>query len=425
MVCDDGFKLIYYPKIEKTLLFDLEKDPLEMTDLAGEMRYEESARIRDDISAVKRLQQRQRMTNLDRPDLDAVGLVCRSNLAAATILSHREGKVVGSWRIQVGDAKNASPEGILSTILSEHYQGRDQIPPEIACSSLPTDRELLEKWLSDLIDHRVRITKPTRGPRSALVKAATENAALNLEETELLEQGRQRRLDSALYLLQEGLGLSKPPRRIEGYDISNIQGTKAVGSQIVFKEGQAYKSAYRRYRIKEVTGPDDFAMIAEMLTRRLKRLLTKDGEVRPDLILIDGGKGQVNRAAEVMAGLGVVDIALIGLAKREEEVFFPNCSEPVIFPKSSPALHLLQRVRDEAHRFAISYHRHLRSKPLRSTPLEDVSGLGLEKRRALIRKFGSVSRLVAASREQLIETPGIGPALADKIIRALGQGRAK
>ncbi len=394
----------------------------QMTELADELRFEESARIRDDINAVERLQQRQRMTDLNRPDLDAIGLSCRGDLAVATVLSQLEGKVEGSWRIQIGGAANATESEILRTIISEHYQGRDRIPSEIACNILPADPELLENWLGDKIGRKVKITRPARGRRTSLVRAAVENAALNLEETEALELGRRKRLDSALFLLQEGLDLPQPPRRIEGYDISNIQGTKAVGSQVVFTDCQPYKSAYRRYRIKTVTGSDDFAMIAEMLDRRLKRLAANSDEARPDLILIDGGKGQVNRAAQILINHGFDAIPLIGLAKREEEVFFAGCSKPHLFPKSSPGLHLLQRVRDEAHRFAVTYHRQLRSEPLRKTPLEQVNGLGQAKRRALIRHFGNVSRVVAASREQLLEAPGIGPALTEKILEALGRG---
>lgn len=401
-----------YPEILKKL-------EQKMQALAAELRFEESARIRDDMELIRKLQMRQTMTDMDRPDLDAVALAVRGELATVIILSHRDGKVVGSWRTRIGSAKAAAPAEIMNTVLPEHYQGRTAIPKVIACNVLPGDKDLLTDWLSDLSGHRIIFEKPVRGAKAQLVKAAEENARLLLEEIELIEEGRCKRLDSSLYLLQEGLNLPGPPRHIEGYDISNIQGTNTVGSQVVFKDGVPHKSGYRRYRIKTVTGSDDFASLAEMLSRRMKHLLESPDQPRPDLILIDGGKGQVNRVASVIARSGVTGIPLIGLAKRKEEVFFPGGSEPIIFKRSSPGLQLLQRVRDEAHRFAITYHRKLRSEPFMKTPLEKIPGLGKEKRKALLSRFGTINEIIAADQTKLQEADGIGPSLAAKIYQAI------
>lgn len=392
-----------------------------MRALAKELRFEESARLRDDIERLGQLSERQRMADPERPDLDAVALVTRGDRAVATILSHREGKVVGTWRITVGGAGKGEAPGILATVLPEHYQGRRQVPPLILCNLLPRDQALLEQWLSGRAGRRVRLHLPQRGKRAQLLRAAEENAQLTLEELELIEQGKRKRLEASVYLLQEALKLPRAPYRIEGYDISNIQGRQAVGSLVVFRNGRPLKSAYRRYRIREAQGPDDVAMMAEVLTRRVKRLREK-GEVLPDLILVDGGKGQVSRVSEVLRREGYGNIPLAGLAKRQEEIFLPKTPEPIHLAAASPGLQLLQRVRDEAHRFAVSYHRRLRSRHMTRDPLEQVRGLGPRKRAALLARFGNLGALADAGEDQLAETPGIGPRLAGEIRRALGKG---
>jgi len=392
----------------------------QMRALARELKFEESARLRDDIERLAQLHERQRITDLERPDLDVVALVARGNRAMAAVLSHREGQVVGTWRIRVGSAENAEAPEIMETVLSDHYQGREQIPALILCRPLPADRPLLEKWLSDRAEHKVRLIEPKRGRRAEIVRAVQENAHLSLEEEELIERGRRKRLAESAYALQQALGLPRAPARIEGYDISNLQGSLAVGSQVVFRDGQPLKSAYRRYRIRDVVGPDDVDMLAEVVSRRMRHLEERQ-EAIPDLILIDGGKGQVNRAARVLRDAGRGEIPIIGLAKREEEIFLPGRSEPIRLAGSSPGLQLLQRVRDEAHRFAIEYHRRLRSRRMKTGPLEEVAGLGPKRRAALLEHFGSLAALSAASIEQLAEVPGIGPQMAEAIRRGLGR----
>jgi excinuclease ABC subunit C len=260
-----------------------------------------------------------------------------------------------------------------------------------------------------------------RGEKARLARAARENAELALEEAELMAAGRERRLKSSAYALQEALGLAQPPVRIEGYDISTLQGRQAVGAQVVFRDGSPYKGGYRRYRIRTVAGQDDFAMLGEVLARRARHF-DDPGDGAPDLILIDGGRGQVNRAAEVLRDAGRAGIPLIGLAKREEEIFRPGEEVPLRLPRSSPGLQLLQRVRDEAHRFAVGYHREVRSRALVRDPLAGVTGLGARRRQALLDRFGSLGALARASLEEMTEVPGIGPGLAGRVQDALRQG---
>ena len=389
----------------------------EMRHLAAELRFEESAQLRDDIERLKWLYEPQLRTNVSRPDLDVVALAARGNRAEAAVFSHREGKVVGTWRISVGRAAEAEASEIIKAVISDHYLAREQIPPLILCRPIPEDRELLEDWLGRRARRRVRLADPQRGQKAALMRAALENAELTLEEHELIDAGKRKRLEASAYILQDALGLPGPPARIEGYDISNIQGELAVGSLVVFRDGAPLKSAYRHYRIKDVAGPDDFAMMAEILARRVKRL--EEGETAPDLMLVDGGKGQVNRVWQVLQSLGWDLIPVAGLAKREEEIFKPGEAEPISLPRSSPGLQLLQRVRDEAHRFAVEYHRLLRRRRLLTGPLENVPGLGAVRRQALLAHFGSVRAIAAASPDQLAEVPGIGEKRAAEIARAL------
>jgi len=395
--------------------------------LAAELRFEESAQLRDDIAWLEQLRDPQRMTDIQRPDLDVAALAARGNRALAAVFSHREGKVVGTWRIEVGRAAEAGAGEIMASVLAGHYQARVQVPPLVLCDPLPADREVLEGWLTSRAGRRVRITRAVRGEKAALARAARENAELALEEIELIAAGREKRLKSSAYALQEALGLAQAPVRIEGYDISTLQGRQAVGAQVVFRDGAPYKSGYRRYRIRTVAGQDDFAMLGEVLARRAGHFTDPDAET-PDLILIDGGLGQVNRAAAVLRDAGRGNIPLIGLAKREEEIYRPGEEEPLRLPRSSPALQLLQRVRDEAHRFAVDYHRAVRSRAQVRDPLAEVSGLGPRKRQVLLDRFGSAGALARASAEEIAQVPGIGPNLAGRVqdaLRAGLRGRSK
>jgi excinuclease ABC subunit C len=393
----------------------------EMHRLAGELRYEDSARLRDDIARLTQLMESQRVVDPQQPDLDAIALVTRGERAAVAVFSHRAGGVVGTWRFTVKHARLAEPGEIMEAILTRHYQERARVPALLLVGDLPRNRELIARWLAQRAGHRVTITVPKRGARAQLLRAPRENARLWLEELELIASGRERRSSESVRALQDALGLPHAPRRIEGYDISNLQGTDAVGSQVTFVDGEPLKRGYRHYRIRTVEGADDFAMLAEVLERRLAHVRETPAEA-PDLILVDGGRGQVARAAEVLAAAGYGELPLLGLAKREEEIFLRGASEGLVLPRSSPALQLLQRVRDEAHRFAVGYHRRRRRAFLDETPLQRIPGLGRARIRALLDHFGSLPALSEAPAEEVARVPGIGPALAERIVASLKRG---
>ncbi|MFH1145288.1 MAG: excinuclease ABC subunit UvrC [Candidatus Eisenbacteria bacterium] len=390
---------------------------LRMQQLSRALRFEESAKLRDDISGLEQLMESQRMADVERPDLDVIGLAFRGATAVATIFSHRQGAVIASRRVTIARAEVAEPTEIMEAVLSDHYRRHRQIPPLLLLSALPANPDLMEHWLNSRAGRRVRLRRPQRGNHLQLLRAAQENAHLFLEERELIERGRRERMASAVYAVQEALRLAAAPARIEGYDISDLQGGNAVGSRVVFTNGEPRKGAYRRYRIRTVEGADDFAMLGEVLSRRMRRLA--QGEDEPDLVLVDGGLGQVNRAAAILAAEGYGHIPIAGLAKREEEIYLPGRAVPLRLPRSSPGLQLLQRVRDEAHRFAIDYHRAVRAKRLVRSPLAAVRGLGQGRSAALLAHFSGLPGLARATEEEIRAVPGIGRALAGRIVAAL------
>ena len=387
-----------------------------METAARELRFEESARLRDDIAGLEQLMESQRMADAERPDLDVIGLTVRGGQAVATVFSHREGAVIASRRVTLTHADFAGQAEIMEAVLADHYQQRPA-PPLVLVSALPPNPELVEGWLRKSAERRVRLRRPQRGPHLQLLKAAEENAHLFLEERELIERGRRERMAGAVYAVQQALGLAAPPARIEGYDISNLLGGDAVGSQVLFMNGEPRKSGYRHYRIKTIQGADDFAMLGEVLGRRLRRLAS--GEDEPDLLLIDGGLGQVARVRQVLGEEGYAHLPVVGLAKREEEIHLPGRALPLRLPRSSPALQLLQRVRDEAHRFAVGYHRKLRGRRITRSPLDGVPGLGKARARAVLDAFGGLAELSRASEDEIRAVRGIGPGLARRIVSAL------
>jgi len=275
---------------------------------------------------------------------------------------------------------------------------------------------VLSQWLSQQRGRKVELQVPQRGAKKKLVETVAENAARGLELAQIKEM-KAEVISSGLQELKDRLDLPKMPRRIECYDVSNIQGTMAVASMVVLEKGWPKPPHYRRFRIKTVAGADDYAMIQETLRRRFKRGVTGEGTwgITPDLVLIDGGKGQLNAALEVRQELELDSIPMASLAKEDEEIFTPGDPRPVHIPKDSPALHILQRARDEAHRFAISYHQKLRRKGFVTSALDNIAGIGPRRRRALLRKFGSIEAIKRASPEEISQTEGITLALARKV----------
>ena len=304
---------------------------------------------------------------------------------------------------------------ILARFIEQFYTSASHVPRRILVPESINRVATINQWLESRRDGPVEITIPQRGPKRRLLKMVSENAEQGLEQLKLKWISDSTRMESAMSELQEQLNLPTLPKRIECYDISHIQGTNTVASMSVFQEGKPLSSDYRRFKIKSHDRNDDFASMKEVLTRRFKRLKNarEGGEenasfaASPDLVLIDGGKGQLSYAVEAMLYLGLQDIQLASIAKREEEIFLPDAAEPVIMPRNSQGLFLLQRARDEAHRFAITFHRNLRGKSSVKSALDNVPGIGPKRRKMLIRTFGSVKGIREASEDQIAASPGM------------------
>jgi excinuclease ABC subunit C len=305
-------------------------------------------------------------------------------------------------------------EATLGSFLQQYYDTAYYIPEEVLVNIELEDKELLETWLKDKEGKKITITVPKQGEKKELVDMAVRNAEYNFREHQVRAKLHNSGVGNGVKELANYLGLEVLPYRIAGFDISNIQGTNIVASLVVFENGEPKKSDYRRFKINTTEGQDDFGAMKEVIERRYTRLKDEDKQF-PDLILIDGGKGQLNAAQRELEKLGVVDQPIISLAKQEEEIFILEESEPIVLPKDSDALYLVQRVRDEAHRFAVNYHRKLRSRRLTHSMLDDIPGIGDKKRKALLEHFGSLNKVKQASLEELTTVEGIGPALAEEI----------
>jgi len=369
-------KEAYGKMIKQVCLFLAGKDNDLIKQLRCEMQkkadlchFEEAAQIRDQIAKVKRALERQRITASNRDDQDVVSLFREKVSATIVLLFVRGGMVLGKKDFFFKDTAEFSDEAIVTTFLQQFYDGDKIIPKKVILPIPLSGQKVLQKWLSTRRGNAVSLISPSRGTSKQLIDLALENAKSAFTSRQEIQQTAE----SALPTLQALLHLTRLPNRIEGYDISNIMGTSAVGSMVVFEDGVAKKSDYRRFKIKTIEGANDFAMMAEMLTRRVKHL-REENQVPPDLILIDGGKGQISAVRKVLEEAGLGSIDLIGLAKEKrrnaagdghpERVFLPDLAEPIILPLGSPATHLLMQVRDEAHRFAITYHRKLRSQKM-------------------------------------------------------------
>lgn len=391
---------------------------------AAAYRYEEAARLRDGIATLEELMKEQRMTPPQASEADVIGLSCRADLACAVFLHVHEGKVVGkSHRILTG-VQGAPEEETLRALLLALFLDAPSVPGTLVMRVEPADRQGIAQVLTERSGHKVTLQSRPRGHLRRLVEVAEENAHLLLEEEQLAIAAKRGRVDRSVYALQEALDLPHPPYRIEGYDISNFQGSHPVASVVTFQDGTPLKSAYRHIRMDAIPGPDDFAMIGETLRRRLLRITTR-GETPPDLILIDGGRGQVGRARLVLEEMGFAHLPLVGLAKREEEIILPHGGPSIVLPRSSPALQLLQQVRDEAHRFAIAYHRLRRRRAQSRSQLDSIPGIGPNRRRLLLRKFGSVAGIQRAPESEIAAVKGIGPKLARILKEALDGTKAE
>ncbi len=394
----------------------------EMTAASERTDYERAAALRDKVRSIERTMESQKMAAFARTALDLIGLARRDNQAAVQLFVVRNGALIGRDVFLLEAARDVPDEEVLSGFLLQFYARAASVPPELLVAALPGEAVDLEAFLADRRGGPVHLRVPRRGEKRQLLELAERNAAETLAREQVRWLADQGKTLGALTELAEALGLPNPPLRIECYDISNFQGAQSVASMVVFEDGKPRTGEYRRFRIKSVAGANDFASHQEVLRRRFRRAAAAEEgsaeELRwrlPDLVIVDGGKGQVSAAAEVFAELALDDIALAGLAKEREELFLPGQSKPILLPPTSGALYLVQRLRDEAHRFAITYHRDLRAKASVRSAFDDLPGVGPKRKQALLRVFGSTKRIREAPVEQIAAVPGIGPALASRI----------
>ncbi|HWP28974.1 MAG TPA: excinuclease ABC subunit UvrC [Chloroflexota bacterium] len=405
----------------------LERLRQEMEAAAEALQFERAAALRDRLRAVERIIAQQRVVTKSRVDQDILGLAREDGNVCVQVFYIRDGKLRGRDYFFLEGANDESDSAVVTSFLLQHYAAAAQIPPRILLPAPADDAATVAAWLREQAGQPVVLRAPQRGEGRRLVELASENAreALARQKVEWLSDSA--RTTGALLELQEYLGLDCTPERIECYDISNIQGTAAVGSMVVFERGRPKRSDYRRFQIKTVEGANDFAMLAEVLTRRFKRLREAQAGTQagaqvpeawakmPDLVIVDGGKGQLSAALAVLDELELVAIPVVALAKEREELFLPGRSEPVVLPRGSPSLFLVQRIRDEAHRFAITYHRKVRGQRSLRSALDELPGIGPKRKRALLRVFGSVKGIKAASIDELAAVPGMTRRLAQLV----------
>jgi len=383
----------------------------EMEEAAAQEKYERAAVLRDRVQALNKVRERQKIISTEQEDQDILGLARQGSEACVQVFFVRRGRLVGRESFFLDRLGSAADGEILSAFLRQFYAKDVQPPREMLLSTAVPEETLISEWLGQRRGGRVELVAPQRGRKRELVAMAEENAALALQ-TQLLSRSSRRHVVTED--LRRALTLPGPPHRIEGFDISNIQGTEAVGSMVVWEAGAMKKDDYKRFRIRTVPEADDYAMMAEVLRRRYGKAL-EEGSALPDLVLLDGGRGQLNVGMRVLEELGLDFLPIVSLAKREEEVYHPASLHPLTLDPASPALHTLQKIRDEAHRFAITYHKKLRQKRTLQSVLDQVPGVGPTLRTSLLRHLGSARRVRAASVAELASVPKITPKLAQRI----------
>lgn len=376
----------------------------EMAEAAENEQFEKAAVLRDQITSIEEIMEKQFVDLVDDDlDQDVIAIAPNDNEVVVIIMPIRNGKIVGRDDFLMSGSQYESNSEILFAFIQQYYGFNRHIPKQILLNEPIDDTELLEEWLSDLRGNKVYIKVPMKGVKLRLVNMAQKNAEIIKHQKKAME--------NSLIELKKYLKLDKLPRIIEGYDISNISGKFAVGSKVSFKDAKPNKKKYKRFKI-ETPGPNDFAMMKELLTRRLKMI---DTDEEPDLIVIDGGKGQLSMACEVLDELNLAHIPIIGLAKEFEEIYIPNSKRPIIIPKNNKALHLLQQVRDESHRFAITYHRKLRSDNISESSLDDIPGIGKKRKINILNEFGTMDKVKNASVEELAKIKGMNEKVATNV----------
>jgi len=393
-------------KVLKGKTDELIKDLNERMNRAVEnLEFEKAAEIRDKISQLTAISAKQKVVSDDKEDRDVFAIAFEGKDSACTVFNIRSGKLVGKKQLKLSIGEGEEEKDIYAAAIKFYYNEQVEVPKEILLDVHPDESEVLLEWLNSKSERKIKFVIPQRGDLRSLVKMCKENAVLQLKELQLQKMKNEGSINYAVSALKRDLRLKDLPNKIECFDISNLQGTDTVASMVVFGNGKPKKSQYRKFIIKTVEGPDDFLSMQEVIERRYSKL-KEENQPLPDLIMVDGGKGQLSSAVEILNKLGFTDYNIIGLAKRLEEVFLPGQSDPVNIPKTSSGLRLLQQIRDEAHRFAITFHRNRRSKRTIKTELTDIKGIGQSTAQKLLKELGSVSAVKSASLEELAAVIG-------------------
>lgn len=401
-----------------------------MYQAADNLDFEKAAELRDQLQAVKKVVERQKIVSEELEDKDVIAIARGENEVCVMVFFVRGGKLIGREHHLLKNTDGLSRGEVMAGFLKQYYNQVDFIPRQVLLSEdIGEEAGLIGSWLTKKRGLKVTVKTPKRGEKAKLVEMVAKNALLVLEQIESEKMLDQNRLSNALAELAKALGLNMPPYRMECYDISNIQGAEQVASMVVFEEGKPSKDQYRRFKIRTVHGPNDFASMQEVIGRRFSRGLEEQELLRtgqisvkeakfnrlPDLVIIDGGKGQLSAARAVMRSLGVDDIPTFGLAKEEELLFAEGESEPIVLERNSEALYLVQRLRDEAHRFAVTYHRKLRTKRNLKSLLDEIEGIGPVRRKALLNKFKTIDGIKQAGLQQLEQVPGMNRKAAEAV----------
>lgn len=402
---------------------------IEMEQAAEELRFERAAALRDQILAIERVVEKQKVISNEQIDSDVIAIARDNGEACVQVFFIRSGKLIGREYFILEGAQGEPDKEVIEEFIKQFYAEAASIPQQVLLPQEVEEAQIISQWLHNRRGGpKVELLVPRNGPPQELLQLATENAVETLRALKAQWEADTNRQSEALAELQQALRLAQPPNRIECYDISNTQGTAAVGSMVVFEQGVPRKSLYRRFNIQTVSGPDDFASMEEVLTRRFRRYqaaqeqrspggkLDPSFAFLPDLLIVDGGKGQLGRAVAVLEAFNLSDkIAVVGLAKQQEELFRPGVKNSLLLPRNSQGLFLIQRIRDEAHRFAITAHRNRRTKVGLASRLETIPGVGPSRRKLLLQKFGSIEAIQQASLEELMTVKGITAEIAQAL----------
>lgn len=409
------------------LIPDLER---KMQEASAKLEYERAARFRDQIQALTKTVEKQKIVALHGEDQDVLGYYRVGDIACVQVFFVRNGKLIGRDHFLLDCKVEEDEPEILGSFLKQYYSKVNLFPKEILLPMETEDMDIMEEWLTSQKGSRVYLRVPRRGAKKKLVEMVSENARLVLEEIRTRDERKEQEIKDGLSQLEEALKLDTNLRRMEAYDISNTQGNQIVASMVVMIEGKPANEEYRRFKIKTVEdGPNDYLAMQEVIRRRFTRGLKEQaGEIEgdkfsdlPDLVIIDGGKGQLSAAIQVRDELGL-DLPFVGIAKREEEIFLEGQSDPVILPRQSQGLFMVQRLRDEAHRFAITYHRQLRGKASQGSILDDIPGVGAKRKKALLKHFGTIKKIRNASIQELTAVDGINQTVAEEIYQHIRKG---